>query len=169
MSTNRMYLPTIPVYPDTIEQKTDIPQGEEGTDQPETVTIPHPHAGEIDYEQLQELIGDAIWVGPGSRWQLPWEYGTGPVALTGDLTIHTSDLPAIPANGDDERLPAIDGRADMNRGLTLAIRYALPIYPPLGDIRKALAGHDLADNISLEHPSHADVLLALANGRKYQQ
>lgn len=177
MSTSRSYLnpDSLPRYPELVE--ISIPG--EGDEEPSTYTEPHPFAGQIDGNALQALIGDGVFVGEGTKWALPWEYGTGPNAIAGtEMTVQTSDVPAIPPIPADPQhtgggdlvdpafagKPLVNARDDMSRALRLIIRYALPGYPSIEEIRTDLTGRVLVDTIPLHEASHADVLAGVADG-----
>lgn len=108
--------------------------------------------GALDVDALAEALAgqDAVWVGPGSPWQPPFQRGTGTFAVHEGLSVNTDDPD------------------DINRALAIAIRWSLPFYPTVDQIRRDLAGKNLADATPLYQSSHADVLLAVAQGKDYQ-
>jgi hypothetical protein len=143
MTPKRIHLRDVPVHPAELQLEPDA----DGNERHE----PNPLAGQVDHDALAAELGeDAVWVGPGSKWALPWEAGTGSFAVHDGLSVNTDDP------------------EDLNRALAIAIRWSLPIYPTAHEIRSELAGKNLADFPYVRHPSHADVLLAVAAGKEYQ-
>lgn len=144
----RVTVRQLPTFPEFLPLPATDPE-----DTTEQVSEPHPHAGEVDLDQLNADLGDdTVWVGCGSAWDTPdgWEPGNGTFAIHDALTVNTDDPETIA------------------RVYAKAIQWELPGFPTVGHIREALAGKNLAIDTPLSRPSHADVLLALAAGEPYQ-
>jgi hypothetical protein len=87
----------------------------------------------------------AVYVGRGTWWGNPWRVGN---------TIWTEA-----DNGGNLRGQEFIITPDLAVAL-----YRVAFTPDIDDIRRDLAGKDLACWCPLDKPCHADVLLAIANG-----
>jgi len=111
----------------------------------------------------------AIYVGPGSAWANP--FAGNRAAVRAMLAAKSSNRIRHPNSVANRRWAATEiYRAWVNSvAYTLPLEVLsklgpkLPIPPSVEDIQVALRGRVLADWCDLEHPSHADVLAAIAN------
>lgn len=98
----------------------------------------------------------AVYVGRPSKWGNPYRW---------------SDYPTVASAGwgddDPQRIPESTRRRHAVTDFRSAVAFgdSPPTgYPTVDDIRRELAGRDLACWCDLDQPCHADVLLELANG-----
>ncbi|MEP6477822.1 MAG: hypothetical protein ABJB03_00395 [Rhodoglobus sp.] len=128
----------IPRFPAIVRHLVDAHYADNGSVSNEVWhDFKHPRAGEVDEDRLQWLLGDAIWVGEGSAFALPW-----------------------PADTDEPLTDCLNLLEAIHKKL-------IPTYPGLDIIRTVLGGRNLATDIPLERPAHVDVLLAIANHLDY--
>lgn len=111
---------------------------------------------------------DAVIVARPSKWGNPWRvervdcfmgglcWGTTAPNDLGDRVTHHEHR--------DTQLDATDAAVTAFRHAILWPVSPQPRVPDLDDIRRDLAGRDLACWCPLDQPCHADVLLELANG-----
>lgn len=105
---------------------------------------------------------DAVIVARPSKWGNPWRVRRGEDDW--EITERVPDL--------GETAIEYAGGPDEARAAAVAVFAAVvrdgsgerPVYPTHDEIRRELAGRDLACWCPLDQPCHADVLLELANG-----
>jgi hypothetical protein len=93
---------------------------------------------------------DAIYVGRPTPWGNPWKL---------------SEWAWLARSERDQRDLAVTCLEDMiNEYADIPVGHHGCVYPSPDEIRRDLAGHDLACWCPLDQPCHADVLLEIANG-----
>lgn len=107
--------------------------------------------GAIDTEALDAILGEAVWVGEGSPWELPEAWTSGVEFWPTGETSFDGSSPL-----------------EVNRGLFFTIDRGLPWYPTWSEIREHLAGKQLAIVGRKGDITHADVLVACAAGRRWR-